>query len=72
MGDKVYKATGDTILQALDKVTPPKVTTKGVFVFTKGKVRKELVYGVPQLKKIFAASATTRAVFAKRFQFLLG
>jgi hypothetical protein len=58
LGDKVYTGKGETALDALRAIErPAKIQTKGIFVVSQGKLKKQMLLTVPRLKRFFYPSA---------------
>lgn len=58
LGNMVINGEGLTLLAALrDLPVPDKITTKGIVTISQGKKKKELVYTVPKLKRLFYPNA---------------
>lgn len=72
LGDKTYKGTGDTVVEALNALKPEKLTYKGLLRAQKGERVKEMLIGVHNLRKMFAGSRLMNEVYAKKLSFLLG
>lgn len=54
LGDKTYKSTGETVLDALQALEhPPKIMLKGVIIVKKGKLKKEQLMYPVRLKRLF-------------------
>lgn len=58
LGNFILSGEGKTALEALQSIPVPlKITTKGILTISQGKKKKELVYTVPRLKRLFYPSA---------------
>lgn len=58
LGNMILAGEGLTALEALQSIPiPSKITTKGVVIISQGKKKKELVYTVPKLKRLFYPNA---------------
>ena len=58
LGNEVIKGEGATALEALRNIpVPNKITTKGILTISQGDKKKELVYAVPKLKRLFYPNA---------------
>ena len=58
LGNEVIKGEGLTALEALRNIpVPNKITTKGILTISQGDKKKELVYAVPKLKRLFYPNA---------------
>lgn len=67
MGDKIYKSSGTTPIEALDALErPQKIMAKGVLTITNGSMQKELLLQPPKIKRLFYNSGGIQAVIAKQ------
>jgi len=58
LGNVIIKGEGLTALEALRSIpVPNKITTKGILTISQGKKKKELIYTVPKLKRLFYPNA---------------
>ena len=58
LSDKVFKGSGKTALEALQSISKPdKITTKGIFKISLGKLSKELLMMPPRMKRVFYPAA---------------
>lgn len=58
LGNMVIEGKGATVLEALQSIPVPlKITTKGILNISQGKKKKELVYTIPKLKRLFYPKA---------------
>jgi hypothetical protein len=63
---KKYKATGKTVLDALEKLTPKNTKGYSIVSVTHGKRVKERVIGSIQTTKMFSGSPTVRKIVLKQ------
>ena len=58
LGNVILNGEGLTALEALRNIpVPNKITTKGILTISQGDKKKELVYAVPKLKRLFYPNA---------------
>ena len=58
LGNIIIKGKGATALEALQSIpVPNKITTKGILTISQGAKKKELLYPVPKLKRLFYPKA---------------
>lgn len=58
LGNVILNGEGLTALEALQNIPVPlKITTKGLITISQGKKKKELVYAVPKLRRLFYPNA---------------
>lgn len=58
LGNVVIEGEGLTALEALQSIpVPSKITTKGILTISQGQKKKELVYNVPKLRRLFYPNA---------------
>jgi len=64
--DKTYSKTGETVLEALEAITPPPVfKSKGIFTAKFGKFESQVWMWPVYLRKLFV-NPTSRKLLAKR------
>ena len=58
LGNIIIKGKGATALEALQSIpVPNKITTKGILIISQGTKKKELLYTIPKLKRLFYPKA---------------
>ena len=58
LGNVIIKGEGATALEALRSIpVPNKITTKGILTISQGTKKKELLYPIPKLKRLFYPQA---------------
>ncbi len=58
LGNIIIQGEGLTALEALQSIPiPNKITTKGILTISQGKKKKELLYTIPKLKRLFYPKA---------------
>ena len=58
LGNVILSGEGLTVLEAIRSIpVPNKITTKGILTISQGDKKKELVYAVPKLKRLFYPNA---------------
>ena len=58
LGNLIIKGEGATALEALQSIpVPNKITTKGILIISQGTKKKELLYTIPKLKRLFYPKA---------------
>lgn len=65
-----YSATGETVIEALDKLKPPHIKARGLFVVKYGKKQSEFQM-IPALVKKLFINNTFKEIFQKRMISLL-
>ena len=54
LGNVIIGGEGATALEALQSIpVPNKITTKGILTISQGQKKKELLYPIPKLKRLF-------------------
>ena len=54
LGNVIIEGEGLTALEALQNIpVPNKITTKGILTISQGQKKKELLYPIPKLKRLF-------------------
>ena len=58
LGNVLLSGEGLTALEEIRSITVPnKITTKGILTISQGEKKKELVYTIPKLKRLFYPNA---------------
>lgn len=71
LADKTYIEKADSILEAINAISPDPIKTRGIFTVTDGKMTAERTFYVAQLKKLLA-NKTAKEIFAKRMGDAIG